>query len=63
MDGPRPKWWKRYELPVNLALAVFFLAVLVTGILLDNGVVAGTGLILLIFFSVYSMYGYVRRNW
>jgi hypothetical protein len=58
----RFRWLRAHELKINLILAVGALVFFVSGILLGQGLIAGPALILLIFFSIYSIYAYQRRD-
>jgi hypothetical protein len=63
-DGaaPRKGWWRAHELEINLGLALISLALLVVSIVLGNGVLAGLSFLLLVFFSIYTVYAYFRRD-
>lgn len=60
--APKRPWWKRYELKFNIAGAVAALMIFIAGLLLNSAVLAGPGLLLLVFFCVHSVYAHVRRN-
>ena len=55
-------WWRRYEFKFNIAMAVVSLILFIAGILTNTAVLAGPGLILLIFFCTYAVYAHARRN-
>lgn len=61
-EGPKRPWWRRYELKFNLAGAVVALVIFMAGLLTNTALLAGPGLLLLIFFCVYSAYAYARRD-
>lgn len=61
-DGPGRSRWRRYELRTNLAGAAASLVLLIAGIGTGKGLLAGPGLLLLVFFCVYSVYARVRRD-
>lgn len=56
------EWLKVNELKINIVLLVLSVLILVVGILLNSGVAAGIGLLAVIFFAIYSIYGYVHVN-
>ncbi len=65
MEEKRPgrfSSFRKYELRVNLVLALASLFALSAGMLLRSGAVVGISLLLLIFFSTYTVYAYVRRE-
>lgn len=61
-EAPKRPWWRRYELKFNLAMTAVSLVIFAAGIVTNTAVLAGPGLLLLIFFCVYSVYAYVRRD-
>ena len=61
-EKPRWAWWRAHELRINLALVVVLLVLLIVGIVLNEGIIAGPSFLLLIFFLTYSLYAYLRRD-
>lgn len=53
---------RRYELRINLVLALVSLFLLTLGLALNSGIIVGPSLLLLIFFSTYVAFAYVRRE-
>jgi hypothetical protein len=56
------RWFRAHELRINLVLAAGALVFFVVGILSNQGLFAGPALLLLIFFSIYSVYAYERQD-
>ena len=56
------EWLKANELKINIVMLVLSLLVLTIGILANSGAAAGVGLLAVIFFAIYSIYGYVHVN-
>lgn len=63
-ERPRSLLWalRKNELRINLVLALASLFMLTMGLALNSGIVVGTSLLLLIFFSTYTVFAYVRRE-
>ncbi len=55
-------WWKARELRINLIASLLLVFLFLMGIALNNGIMVGSSLLLLIFFGTYSAYAYVRRQ-
>jgi hypothetical protein len=63
--GPEVKRKKKnwlLEMRFNLVLAIVSLIVTVAGAVMGNGIIFGIGFFLLIFFCVYTIYGYVNKK-
>jgi hypothetical protein len=56
------RYLSRNELRINLILALASLFILTIGLALNSGIIVGPSLLLLIFFSTYVVFAYVRRD-
>jgi hypothetical protein len=62
-DAPsRFRWWRAHELRIFIILTLASLFMLSVGLVLNNGLIAGLSLLLLIFFATYTAYAYYRRD-
>lgn len=53
---------RKHEMRINLILALASLFMISVGLMLRSNITVGISLILLIFFSTYTIYGFVRRE-
>ena len=53
---------RKYEMRINLILALASLFMISVGLVLRSGIMVGISLLLLVFFSIYTIYGFVRRE-
>lgn len=65
MDERPPSRFQRlrkHEVRINLLLALASLFMVSVGLVLRSNITVGISLLLLIFFSTYTIYGFVRRE-
>ncbi|OPY27356.1 MAG: hypothetical protein A4E31_01192 [Methanomassiliicoccales archaeon PtaU1.Bin030] len=65
MDERPPSRFQRlrkHEMRINLLLALASLFMVSVGLVLRSNITVGISLLLLIFFSTYTIYGLVRRE-
>lgn len=58
----RFQWLRKNEMRINLLLALASLFMVSVGLVLRSNITVGISLLLLIFFSTYTIYGFVRRE-
>lgn len=60
--GNLKEWLRVNEFKINIALLAISAAIFVVAMLFNNGLLAGAGLLAVIFFVTYSIFAYVRVN-
>jgi predicted proteasome-type protease len=53
---------RKHEMRINLLLALASLFMVSVGLVLRSNITVGISLLLLVFFSTYTIYGFVRRE-
>lgn len=61
-ESTPPSKKKRLEIWVNLVLALASVVTMIIGVVLNDGPIFGVGLLLLIFFVIYLIYGLIKEK-